>query len=127
MFIEELIEINHYGNLFVEGHVKFHIRGLITINLIEKKTNCSLSNQELVEKYTNDLLKKQLFGNIPINLNSEQSNDVSINLVKGVKFLKKLCPKSHIIFQALPLFTLWLQYKKLAYLLMCLKSFFFIL
>jgi hypothetical protein len=44
LFIEELVETNHYGNLFTKELVKFHIRGLIVINLIEKRTNCSLSN-----------------------------------------------------------------------------------
>jgi hypothetical protein len=44
LLFDELVETNHYGNMFVEELVKFHTRSLIAINLIEKKTNCSLSN-----------------------------------------------------------------------------------
>jgi hypothetical protein len=36
----------------IEETVELHTRGLIADNLIEKRTNCNLSNQELVEKGT---------------------------------------------------------------------------
>jgi hypothetical protein len=48
-------------------------------NLIEKRTNCSLSNQELVEEGTSDLLNKQLVEKISISLISTQINDVLVN------------------------------------------------
>ncbi len=60
----------------IEELVKFHIRGLTTNNLIEKITNCSLSNQELVEEGTSDLLNKQLVEKIHVSLISMQINDV---------------------------------------------------
>jgi hypothetical protein len=97
---------------------------LIADNLIEKKTNSNLSNQELVELGTNDLLKKQLVEKVHVSPISMQINDALINLIIGVNFLGKVCPKSCIIFQALPLFILWLQDKELTYLLMCLFIFF---
>jgi hypothetical protein len=37
-----------------------------------------------------------------------QTNDISINLITSVNFLKKVCPKGHIAFQAPPPLTLWL-------------------
>jgi hypothetical protein len=66
--------------LFTDKLVKFHIRGLIVNNLIEKRTNCSLSNQELVEEGTSDLLNKQLVEKIPISPISMQIHDVLVNL-----------------------------------------------
>ncbi len=62
-----------------EELVKFHIKGLMANNLIEKRTNCSLSNQELVEEGTSDLLNKQLVEKISISLISTQINDVLVN------------------------------------------------
>jgi hypothetical protein len=53
-----------------------------------------LFNQKLFETSTRDLLKKQLVGKIPVRPNFVQNNDVSINLVIGVSFLRKECPKS---------------------------------
>ncbi len=116
--------LNHSNNLFTKEPVKLHTRGLIADNLIEKKTNSNLSNQELVELGTNDLLKKQLVEKVHVSPISMQINDALINLIIGVNFLGKVCPKSCIIFQALPLFILWLQDKELTYLLMCLFIFF---
>jgi hypothetical protein len=49
-------------------------------NQIEKRTNCSLSNQELVEEGIGDLLNKQLVEKIPVSPISTQINDVSVNL-----------------------------------------------
>ncbi len=66
--------------MFTDKLVKFHIRGLIVNNLIEKRTNCSLSNQELVEEGTSDLLNKQLVEKIPISPISMQIHDVLVNL-----------------------------------------------
>ncbi len=63
MFNEELVETNHFGNMFIKEPVKLHTKGLITNNLIEKIINYSLSNQEFIEENINDLLKKQLVGN----------------------------------------------------------------
>ncbi len=57
-FTKKLVETNHYDNLFTKEPVKLHTRGLIVDNLIEKKTNCSFSNHELVKQGTCDLLKK---------------------------------------------------------------------
>jgi len=54
------------------------------------------------------LLMVELVEKVPISLIPMQINDVSINLVIGVNFLEKICPKGHIVFQALPPFTLWL-------------------
>ncbi len=55
--------------------------------------------------------------NLPVSLNFVQNNDVSINLVTNVNFLRKVCPKSCIILQTPPLFILWSHYKKLVYFL----------
>jgi len=94
----------------------------MTINkLVEKRTTCNLSNQELIEKGTNNMLKKHLIEKVFVPM---QTNDVSVNLVIGVISSEKVCPKGHIVFQASLLLTLWLQYKKLTYLLMCLFIFF---
>jgi hypothetical protein len=54
LFTKELVETNYSGNVFTKKLVKLHIRGLTANNPIEKKTNCSLSNQELVEEGTSD-------------------------------------------------------------------------
>jgi hypothetical protein len=99
----------------------------MTINkLVEKRTTYNLSNQKLIEKGTNNMLKKHLVEEVFVSPIPMQTNDVSVNLVIGVIFTEKVCPKGHIVFQASPLLTLWLQYKKLAYLLMCLFIFFII-
>ncbi len=55
--------------------------------------------------------------NLPVSRNFMRSNDVSINLITNVNFLKEVYPKSWIILQALPLFDLQSQYKELVYLL----------
>jgi hypothetical protein len=55
---EELVQINHFTNLLVEEDT----RGLTIDNLTERKTNCNLSNQELDEIGTNNLLKKHPVG-----------------------------------------------------------------
>jgi hypothetical protein len=67
-----------------------------------------LPNQKLIKEGINDLLKKLLIEKIPINLIFAQINDISINLVTHVNFLENIFPKGHIVFQALPPFTLWL-------------------
>jgi len=67
-----------------------------------------LSNQELVEEGTNDLLRKQLVEKIPISPILTQINDVLVNLVTCVNFLEFFFPKGRIVFQVLPPFTLWL-------------------
>ncbi len=124
LFIKELVETNRSDNLLTKEPIKLHTRGLTADNLIEKRTNCSLSYQELVKQGISDLLKKQLVGKVLVNLISTQINDALVNLVIGVNFLRKVCPKICVILQVLPLFILWLQYKKLMYLLMCLFIFF---
>jgi hypothetical protein len=63
-----------------------------------------LSNQELIAEGTNDLLKKQQVEKIPISPIFVQNIDVSINLAIGVSFLRKVCPKSCIVFQKLHCF-----------------------
>jgi hypothetical protein len=88
---------------------------LIVNSPIKRRTINSLFNPELVEMGTRDLLKRQPVGNILISLNSMRSNDVSVNLIIGVNFLTQVSPKSCVIFQALPLFALWMWYKNPAY------------
>jgi hypothetical protein len=104
--------------------VQFNTKCLTTDTMTEKRTNNSFFNPSLVEMGTNDLLKKQLVMNLPLSLNFARSNDVSISLITSVNFLKNICLKSCIIFQASPLFTLWWLYKKLVYLLEHLFIFF---
>jgi hypothetical protein len=99
MFIEEFVEINHFGNLFTKELVKLHIKGLAINNLIEKITNCTLSNKELVEEGTNILLKNQLVKKVHVSPIPTQINDVSINLIISVNFSKKNYPKSYSVFQ----------------------------
>jgi hypothetical protein len=94
LFNEELVATNHFGNLFVEESVQLNTKGLTTNNLIERKIDNNLSNLELVETSIIDLLKRKLVGNLLVSPNSVQSNDVSINLIIGVNFLRKICPKS---------------------------------
>ncbi len=77
----------------------------------------------MIEIGISDLLKRQLVGNLPVSLNFAQSNDVLVNLVTSISFLRKVCPKSCFIFQVLPLFIPWLQYKKLMCPLECLFIF----
>jgi hypothetical protein len=57
---------------------------------------------------TNNMLKKQPIGKVLVSPNFVQSNDILINVITCVSFLRKVCPKSHFILQTLPLFTLWL-------------------
>jgi hypothetical protein len=76
MFIKELVETDHYSNLFTKGSVKLHNRGLTTNNLIEKIPNCSLSSQKQIKKGTNDLLKKQPVGKVLVSPNFVQMNDI---------------------------------------------------
>ncbi len=111
VFIKELIETNCYGNLFIEEPIKSHNEGIIVDKLVEKRTNYDLSNQEPVEEGTNNLLKMQLIKEVLINPIPVQTHDVSINLVIGFNFLKKVCPKGQVAFQVPPPFTPWLQYK----------------
>jgi hypothetical protein len=54
----------------------------------------------------NDLLTKQPIGNQLVSLNSMQNNDILVNLIIGVNFLRQICLKSCVILQALPLFDL---------------------
>lgn len=111
VFIKELIETNHSGKLFIEEPIKSHDEGIIVNKLVEKKTNCDLSNQKPIEEGTNNLLKMQLIKEVLISHIPTQTNDVSINLVIGVNFLKKVCPKGNVAFQVPPPFIPWLQYK----------------
>jgi hypothetical protein len=90
LLYEELVVTNHFNNLFIEELVQLNIKGLTTNNLIERKIDNNLSNLELVEMNINDLLKRQLVGNLLVSPNSVQSNDVSINLIIGVNFSRKL-------------------------------------
>ncbi len=60
VFIKELIETNHSGKLFIEEPIESHDEGIIVNKLVEKKTNCDLSNQKTVEEGTSNLLKMQL-------------------------------------------------------------------
>jgi len=64
--------------------------------------NNDLFEPKLVETSIYDLLKRQLVRNLPINPNFTQNNDVSINLIINVSFLRKVCPKNYVLFQALP-------------------------
>jgi len=134
---KELVETNHFGNLFIEESVEtnystnlftkklvektnysdlftnelvwiYKFSNLFTEELVEIGISCSLSNQELVEESTNDLLRKHLVEKIPISPILSQINDVLVNLVTCVNFLEKNFPKGRIVFQALPPFTLWL-------------------
>jgi hypothetical protein len=102
------VETNHFSNLFTKELVKLYTRGLTMYNPIKKKTNCSLSNQELVKEGTSDLLKKQLVEKVLVSLIFTQNIDVSINLVIRVSFLEKVCLKCHIVFYAPPLLIPWL-------------------
>lgn len=122
LFAKEPVETNHISNMLTKELVKFLTRGLIVDNLIEKITNCSLFNQELVDEDISDMMKKQPVDKILVSLIFMQINDVLLNLVIGVSFLKKVCPESHVVFQAPPL-IMWLQYKEPTYLLMCLFIF----
>ncbi len=61
-----------------EKLVKCYTKGLTIDNLIENRTNCSLSNQELIEKGTSDLLKTQLVEKILVNPNFMRINYVSM-------------------------------------------------
>jgi hypothetical protein len=54
---------------------------------VETRTNCNLSNQELVEVGTSVMLESQPVEKVHVNFISMQINDVSINLVTGVSFL----------------------------------------
>jgi hypothetical protein len=97
LFNEKLVGTNHFSNLFVEKLVQFNTKGLIVDNLIERKINNNFSNLKLVEMDISDLLKMQLVGNLLVSPNFTRSNDVSVNLIIGVNFLRKVCPKSCII------------------------------
>jgi hypothetical protein len=55
-----------------------------------------------------NLLMRQLVGNQVDSPNSVWSNDILVNLISGVNFLRQIWPKSYIIIQAPPLFTLHL-------------------
>jgi len=77
-------------------------------NVTRREIDNNLFELKLIETGINDLLKRQIVGNLPISPNFMQNNDVSINLITSVSFLRKVCPKSYVIFQALPLFAPWL-------------------
>jgi len=97
LFNEELVGTNHSSNMFVEKLVQLNTKGLIVNNLIERKINNNFSNLKLVETDISDLLKMQLVGNLLVSPNFTRINDVSVNLIIGVNFLRKVCPKSCII------------------------------
>jgi hypothetical protein len=69
LFNEKPIGANHFGNLFVEESVQLNIQSLTIDNLIERRVGSNLSNPKLVEMDINDLLKKQLVGNLLVGLN----------------------------------------------------------
>jgi hypothetical protein len=50
---------------------------------------------------TRQLVENQLF----VTPNSMQNNDILVNLITNVDFLGIVCPKSCVVFQALPLST----------------------
>ncbi len=108
LFIEKLVETNHFSNSFIEELVKIYTRGLTIDNLIEKRTNCNLSNQELIKEGTSDLLKKQLVDKVLVSPIPAHIYDVLVNLVTCVNFLRNVCPKSCVVFEVSPLFTMWL-------------------
>ncbi len=85
---EELVEINHFGNLFIEKLIQFNIRGLTIDNLTKRRIDDDLSKLNLVQIGISDLLIRQLVENqldIPY---STQSNDIPVSIIKGVNFLK---------------------------------------
>jgi hypothetical protein len=81
---------------------------LLFEELVEIGITCSLSNEKLFKEGINDLLKKLLIEKIRIIFIFAQINDISINLVTHINLLENIFPKGHIVFQALPPFTLWL-------------------
>jgi hypothetical protein len=95
LFIKEPIETNHFGNLFTEELVESHIRDMTVSKPVKKRTDYNLSNQEPIEK-------------VHVSLILVQTNDVLINLVKNVSFLKKFCPKGCNFFQTPPFLTPWM-------------------
>jgi hypothetical protein len=103
---EEPNEINFFGNLFIEERVQFNIKGLIVYNLIERKMGYDLSKLAMVQMGDNDLLMRQLVKNQHVSPNYAQSNNISVNLITCVNFLRQVCPKSYVILQASPLFAL---------------------
>jgi hypothetical protein len=78
--------------MFTKEPIEFHTNDMTINDLVETRTSCKVSNQELVEKGANDMLERQLVEKIPITLIFMQINDVSINLLIGVSFPKKICP-----------------------------------
>jgi hypothetical protein len=108
LFIKELIETNYPNSLFIKEHDESHPRGITINKLVKKITSCNLSNQELLEESTNNLLKNQSIDKTLVSHILTQTKYVSINLVTNVSFLEKVYPKGHIVFQAPPPFTLWL-------------------
>jgi hypothetical protein len=92
-----LVENIHSGNLLIKWPIQFNIRGLTIDKFIERKTGSDLFERELVQMRDSDLLKRQLVKNQLINPNSMQSNDISVNLITGVNFLRTICPISCVI------------------------------
>jgi len=108
LFTKEPIETNHFGNFFTKELVESHIGDMIVSKPVKKRTSYNLSNQEPIEEYINNLLKKQPVEKVFINPILAQTNDVLINLVTCVSFLKKVCPKGCNVFQTPPFLTPWL-------------------
>ncbi len=75
-------------------------------DLIERIMDNDLFELELIQTDIIDLLMKQLVGNQLVSPHSTQSNDISLNLIIGVNFLRQVCLKNCIILQMSPLFTL---------------------
>jgi len=107
LFNEQSIETNYSSNMSDKELVQFNTKCLTTNTMIKRRTKNSLLNPELVERGTNDLLKRQPIMNLPISPNFMQSNDVSVNLITSLNLFLKICLKSCIILQAPTLFTLW--------------------
>jgi hypothetical protein len=59
-----------------------------------------LSKPKLVQMGDNDLLKRQLVKNQLVSPNFARNNNILINLITNVDFLKTICPKNCVVFKA---------------------------
>jgi hypothetical protein len=109
--LEELIEI-HTNDLAIKEPAK-------------TRRICNMFIEKSIGINNNDILGKKPVEKILVKPIPTQTNDVLVNLVIGVNLLECFSPKSHIIFQEPPTLTLWLQYKKLVRLFLCLFIFTF--
>jgi hypothetical protein len=72
LFVEDLIETHHFGDLFtkklvriyqcskifIKELIEFHTKDMLAKYSVETRTNCNLSNQELIELGIGDMLEK---------------------------------------------------------------------